>query len=150
MVPELLSIHYNFFPLLICLVNILIGVIVTVVANIISRVVVGVRQGLLMKIIKKFCIVIIGIIIGFVALHITPSLAIRTHLMTTGYPVASFVVNVKFNKGQTNQDKVLLKKENSKIYYIEGNIKSDIGTDIFNFKVKKIGFLYFAEYYGEE
>lgn len=103
-----------------------------------------------MKVMKKIFMVIIGVIVGFIILHITPSLAIRTHLFVVGHPVAPFVIKVKYNKGQTSQDEELLEKENSKIYYIDGDVKYNAtGANMFNFKVKKYGFLYFAETYGE-
>ena len=102
------------------------------------------------NILLRCILVVIILFSSFIILHITPALAVRSHLFVTGHPVAPFTVNVSFNKPQQNMDKDLLERENCKIYCIDGDITdNDIGTLIHNFKVKKIGFLYFADYYGE-
>ena len=106
---------------------------------------------------KKFRKILFGCILAgivilasFIILHLTPSLAVRTHLLITGHPIAPFTVTVRFNELQQSLDKNSLEQENSQIYCIDGKVKYyDTGNYIFNFKVKRAGFLYFAEYSGE-
>lgn len=93
--------------------------------------------------------VIIIVIIGFITLHITPSVAVRTYIFTYGHPIVSITTTVRINEDETNMDKLMLTKENSSIYYIDGDVKDNIGVNIVNFKVKKIGFVYYAEPYGQ-
>ena len=91
---------------------------------------------------------IIGI---FILIHSSPFLSVRTHVFVTGHPIRAFKGTVHINKGQYNMDKSKLDKENAMIYTITGNNLYDIetGNVIINYKVTKIGFLYFVKDYGE-
>ncbi|ADK15300.1 hypothetical protein WX45_02718 [Clostridium ljungdahlii DSM 13528] len=93
-------------------------------------------------------IIIIG---GFIISHITPSISIRTYIFVSGYSVGAFKGTVHVNKGQYNMDKNILDKENAVIYTIVGYNLYDKATGnlISNYKVRKIGLLYFTEDYGE-
>lgn len=107
-----------------------------------------------MKFSRKVIIILLSFLItigGFIISHITPSMSIRTHIFVTGYPIGSFKGTVQVNKGQSNMDKSILDKENAMIYTIIGyNLYDKVtGNVIGNYKVKKIGFLYFTENYGE-
>ncbi|ENY99499.1 hypothetical protein ACED96_15205 [Clostridium thermobutyricum] len=94
--------------------------------------------------------IIIAIIAIFIALHSTPSLSIRTKLLFDGYFLEFFKGDIVFNEFQHNLDKDILEKDNSKIYTFTGtNATYREGFLINNFKVKKVGFLYFADSYGE-
>ena len=94
--------------------------------------------------------IIIAIIAIFIALHSTPSLSIRAHLLFDGYFLEFFKGDIVFNEFQHNLDKDILEKDNSKIYTFTGTDATyREGFLINNFKVKKVGFLYFAEPYGE-
>lgn len=106
-----------------------------------------------MKSSKKIIISCIFLIIigGFIAIHITPSLSIRTHLFVNGHPIGAFKGTVQTNEIQYKLDKTILDTENSMIYTIEKNdlYDKETGNLLYNYKVKKIGFLYFADEYGE-
>lgn len=107
-----------------------------------------------MKFSRKVIIVLSSfliIIAGFIISHITPSLSIRTHIFVTGYPIGAFKGTVQANKDQYNWDKSVLIKENAMIYTIIGYNLYDrqTGNIISNYKVKKVGFLYLTESYGE-
>ncbi|UZW15399.1 hypothetical protein OSC52_06055 [Clostridium pasteurianum] len=99
-------------------------------------------------IIVSFFLIIIGV---FIISHTTPSMSIRSHTFINGYPIGAFRGTMQVNKGQYNVDKDILDKENSIIYTMVGYHLYDRITEntIANYKVKKIGFLYFAEDYGE-
>lgn len=103
----------------------------------------------LKKVNKKLHIFII--IIGvFIITHIAPSIFIRTHLFIFGHPIGAFRGTVEINEPQYKLDKVMLDDENAMIYTIRGcNLFYHItGNSMINYKVKKIGFLYFTEAYG--
>ncbi|MCI1946526.1 MAG: hypothetical protein LKJ66_12985 [Clostridium luticellarii] len=107
-----------------------------------------------MKFSRKVIIILLFFLIiaaGFIISHATPSISIRTHIFASGYPVGAFKGTVKVNKGQYNMDKSILDKENAMIYTIVGYNLYDraTGNVITNYKVKKIGPLYFTEDYGE-
>ncbi len=94
--------------------------------------------------------IIMAIIVIFITLHLTPSLSIRSNLLFDGYFLEFFKGNIVFNEFQHNLDKDILEKDDSKIYTFTGsNATYKEGFLINNFKVKKVGFLYFAEPYGE-
>lgn len=107
-----------------------------------------------MKFSKKVIIMLSSfsiIIEVFIISHMTPSMSIRTHIFVTGYSIGAFRGTVQINKGQYNMDKSILDKENAMIYTIVGYNLYDrlTGNVISNYKVKKIGFLYFTENYRE-
>lgn len=98
-------------------------------------------------IIMIFC----AILILFVGVrHVTPSLAVRTKLFYDGHPIAAMTTNIKYNSSQQGIDADKLDKMNAKIYAIKyGDATFDNGTYIHNFIVKKVGNLYYADYWGE-
>ncbi|MDF2506070.1 hypothetical protein [Clostridium sp.] len=106
-----------------------------------------------MKYLRKIIILLSMCIIigGFVIVHITPSRSIRTHLFMIGHPTSAFKENFDINEPQYKMDKYILDDENAMIYRVKYHPIGGIGTanEIYNFKVKKIGFLYFTELYGE-
>ncbi|MHC6179096.1 hypothetical protein ACYUJ6_04475 [Clostridium sp. JNZ X4-2] len=107
-----------------------------------------------MRFSRKVIIILLFFLIitaGFIISHATPSISIRTHIFASGYPVGAFKVTLHVHKGLYNADKNALHKENAMIYYIQGYNLYDRATKnpIGNYKVKKIGPLYFTENYGE-
>lgn len=97
---------------------------------------------------KKIILGIIGFIVLLLTfLHTNPTLSVKTNLFLSGHPVLAFNSSVEVNNLQTNLDKEALAEENSEIYKVS-NIDSNDNSP-FNFKVKKIGILYFATPYGE-
>ncbi|MBP2032593.1 hypothetical protein J2Z42_001265 [Clostridium algifaecis] len=107
-----------------------------------------------MKFSRKAIIIFFSILMiagGFIISHISPSASIRTHIFVTGHPVGAFSVTININKTEYNFDKDVLNRENAMIYNIMGNDLYDrrTGNIIVNYKVKRIGFLYFTEGYGD-
>lgn len=110
---------------------------------------------------RKLIILSICIITMFITTHLTPSLAIRTHLVVTAYPNYAISSGIVFDEFLYKLNKDYFDKRNSKCYGITGVpiIKSNgIYTKpnnyerfsyIFAFEVRKIGFLYFAFRFGE-
>lgn len=99
---------------------------------------------------KKWFNLLIGFIIIYALLHITPQMAIRTHLVTMGYPKIALTTEIVDDEFHNKVDKLALEKDNAKCYTIT-TPAYEKATDGYlrNFKVKKAGLLYFAEYYGD-
>lgn len=92
--------------------------------------------------------VIIIVIIGFIILYIILLVVVRIYIFIYGYFIVLIIIIVRINEDEINMDKLMLIKENFSIYYIDGDVKDNIGVNIVNFKVKKIGFVYYVEFYG--
>lgn len=82
------------------------------------------------------------IIILFIVIHITPQMALRTHLFFTGYPKFAFTSKVEeFERGE----------ENKRIKFYTLNpppIDRSTGNELLAYKITRIGFLYIATYHG--
>lgn len=114
-----------------------------------------------MKKLQKLLIASICIIFLFTVTHLTPLLAIRTHLFITGYPKYAIRSSIVLDEFLYKMNKSYFDKMNSKCYGITGvpSIKSNgLYTEtsnqqtfnyIFELEVRKIGFLYFAFRFGE-
>lgn len=107
-----------------------------------------------MKSSRKVIIILCTLIVitgGFITTHITPSISIRAHIFVSGHPIGAFKGTVQTNELQYKLDKNILDSQNAMIYTIKGYIIYGISTGnvISNYKVKKIGFLYFTVGYGE-
>lgn len=101
---------------------------------------------ILKKNIKTIIAIIFILSIGFVASHLTPNLAIKTNLLVNCNFSESFTSGTELNSLQNKLDKDTLDRENSKIYNLTNTSSKN---SLFNYKVKKVGFLYFASEYGE-
>lgn len=99
---------------------------------------------------SKSTIVITITIMLFIILHLTPSLAIRTRVFFMGYFVNAIKTDVVDDVTHNNMDKELLESENAKCYTLTNPpIEKATQGVLRNYKVVKIGPLYFASYYGE-
>ncbi|MBC8060160.1 MAG: hypothetical protein H7Y18_05790 [Clostridiaceae bacterium] len=102
---------------------------------------------------KRIIIVILSILLLIIAVfliaHINPSMSIRTYVFINGHPIGAFKGTVQTNELEYKLDKDILDKENAMIYDIKGYaVYSKYGMQIENYKVKKRGFLYYADSYG--
>lgn len=90
------------------------------------------------------------IIIIFILLHSTPSIALRSHLFITCHPVVAFTTGIVDDELHNKTDKQELKGQNAKCYTLTKPVHEE-ATDSYleNYIVKKVGFLLFAKYYGE-
>lgn len=87
----------------------------------------------------------------FLLLHSTAKVAISTHVLFMGYPKAAFTSNLDEYEFPNKVEKNHFEKKNAhaKVYALtkppfEKATKSELNT----FIVRKIGFLYFADYYA--
>jgi len=70
----------------------------------------------------------------FILLHISPSIAVRTHVFLDGHPIAAIKTDIKVNEGY---------------YDMTDHPKNQsTGAYLGHFKVSKHGFLYFANSAG--
>lgn len=97
---------------------------------------------------KKFLIIILVII--YLALHLTPKSSLKTHIFLTGHFMEAISTDIIEDIEHNEMDKDELTKENAKCYRLtKPPIEKATQGVLRNYKVRKIGFLYFAEYYGE-
>jgi len=90
------------------------------------------------------------IIAMYIVLHITPTLALRTHLFMNGYPIVSFTTGIADDELHNRIDKEILQSQNAKCYTLtKPAFEKPTQSKLTNYKVTKKGILYFAEYYGE-
>jgi hypothetical protein len=97
---------------------------------------------------KKTLIIILVII--YCALHLTPESALKTHIFLTGHFSKAISTDVIEDVEHNEMDKDDLIKENAKCYRLtDPPIEKATQGELRNYKVRKIGFIYFAKYYGE-
>lgn len=99
---------------------------------------------------RKWFNLLIGFILIYALLHISPHMAVRTRLVTMGYPKIAFITEIVDDEFHNEVDKLALQKDKAKCYTIT-TPAYEKATDGYlrNFKVKKTGLLHFAEYYGD-
>ncbi|HEY4552872.1 MAG TPA: hypothetical protein VIG80_06735 [Bacillaceae bacterium] len=86
----------------------------------------------------------------FILLHSTPHLALRTHVFFQGYPKAALTSGVMDDAYHNEADQGALERLNAKAYTLtKPPVEKATAGQLRNFSVKKIGFLYFAEYLGD-
>ncbi|NRD81022.1 hypothetical protein HPT25_27260 [Bacillus sp. BRMEA1] len=84
----------------------------------------------------------------FILLHLTPNLALRTYVFfNTLHPISAVTTGIIDDKWHNNEDKIEFKKEHAKAYTLTKPPKSQ-NVEMRNYIVKKVGFLYFADYLG--
>ncbi|WP_156509946.1 hypothetical protein [Rossellomorea aquimaris] len=93
---------------------------------------------------------LIGIVSVFIFLHLSPILALRTHLFLTGYPKTALTSGIIDDEYHNQVDKEKFELLSAKAYTLtEPPIEKETDGELRNYLVKKVFFLYFAEYYGE-
>ena len=93
--------------------------------------------------------VIIIPIILFAVLHSTPKLALRTHVFFNGHPILAFQTEIIPDREHNRIDKEYLKKEQAKCYSLTKAPNGGTTDSHFtNYIVRKKGFIYKANYYG--
>ncbi|MFJ5718297.1 hypothetical protein [Neobacillus sp. NPDC093127] len=103
------------------------------------------------KIIRNTTLVIVVVVI-FLLLHLTPKIAIRTHVLFMGYPIESFTSDIYEYKFSYKVDKNNFIKfyPNAKAYTLtKPPFEKATESELSNYIVRKSGFLYFADIYGE-
>ena len=104
-----------------------------------------------MKTKKLILIVVIAvIIIIFNASCITPKGALRTQLFLDGHPVIAFITPITDDDFHNKIDRELLKAKKAHCYELIIPVRDKVtGNYLTNYIVRKEGFFYYAEYYGE-
>ncbi|MFD0048154.1 hypothetical protein ACFVHQ_02255 [Actinomycetes bacterium NPDC127524] len=96
-------------------------------------------------------VVILGVILGviFILLHSSPKMALRFHVFLIGNPKEALTTEINDNKIDDTFDMEKLAKLNAETYVLtEPPFEKATGTEMDTFLVRKIGFLYFADYYS--
>ncbi|WP_221565086.1 hypothetical protein [Alkalihalobacillus sp. TS-13] len=90
------------------------------------------------------------IVVVFLLLHSTPTMAMRTQVFLMGYPKAAFTSGIIEDDYHNEIDKEKFSDLNAKAYTLTTPpIEKATQGELRNYLVKKIGFLHFAEFYGE-
>lgn len=103
-----------------------------------------------MKRVKLVLTVVISIIVMFLMLHSTPTLALKTHVFFNGYFKEAITTGIIDDELHNKIDKEKLSKENAKCYTLtKPPLEKATESYLRNYKVSKKYLLYFAEYYGD-
>ncbi|WLR54688.1 hypothetical protein LC048_20110 [Mesobacillus subterraneus] len=95
-------------------------------------------------------IIIAALVVVFILLHSTPTMALKTHVFIMGYPKAAILSGVIQDEYHNKVDKEKFAELNAKAYTLtKPPIEKATQGELRNYLVRKIGFLHFAEYYGE-
>jgi hypothetical protein len=98
---------------------------------------------------KKISILVVGVGI-FLLLHSTPHMALRTHVFFMSYPKEAMTSGIIDDQFHNKIDQEKFAELNAKAYTLtKPPIEKATQGELRNFLVRKIGFLYFAEFYGE-
>lgn len=99
---------------------------------------------------KKKVIIIVSLLVVFILLHSTPSMALRTHIFLMGYPKVAISSEIIEDKEHNAVDQDKFAALNAKAYTLTNPpIEKATHGELRNFLVRKFGFLHFAEYYGD-
>ena len=99
---------------------------------------------------KKWIITLVVFTVVFLLLHSTPNMALRTHVFSMGYPKAAVTTGIIDDDFHNEVDKDRFAEVNAKAYTLtKPPVEKATQGQLRNFLVKKVGFLYFAEFLGE-
>ncbi|WP_216827366.1 hypothetical protein [Alkalihalobacterium elongatum] len=96
--------------------------------------------------------IVIGmVIISFIyLLHSTPNLALRTYVFVTGYPISALTTEIIDDEYHNTVDKEKYDEMNARAYTLtKPPIEKATQGELRNYLVKKFGFFYVVEFYGE-
>ncbi|MBS8266388.1 hypothetical protein DYI25_18350 [Mesobacillus boroniphilus] len=95
-------------------------------------------------------IILAALVIVFILLHSTPTMALKTHVFMMGYPKAAISSGVIEDEYHNEVDKEKFAELNAKAYTLtKPPTEKATQGELRNYLVRKVGFLHFAEYYGE-
>jgi hypothetical protein len=99
---------------------------------------------------KKEVIFLVALATIFLLLHSTPSMALRTQVFIMGYPKVALTSAIIDDEYHNEVDKDKFAELNAKAYTLtKPPIEKATQGELSNFLVRKIGFFYLAEYYGD-
>lgn len=94
-------------------------------------------------------IIIICLLTLFVC-HLMPKTAIRAHLFTQGFFVASFSTGIVDDNYHNRVDWKRLARQHAKCYTLtQPPVERATKGTLANWKVKRVGIFYFVSYYGD-
>jgi len=98
---------------------------------------------------KKRFIVLAAVLAIFIALHSTPKTAIRTKVFMMGHPIIAFTTGIVVYEFYVEKEKERIAKRGDKVFSLT-NPPIERGTEgiLDNYRVSKVGFLYFAKYWS--
>ncbi|PYZ96663.1 hypothetical protein CR205_13265 [Alteribacter lacisalsi] len=100
--------------------------------------------------VKKEFIFFIAFATILVLLHATPSMALRTQVFIMGYPKAALTSPIVEDAYHNKVDEEKFAELNAKAYTLtHPPIEKATQGELSNFLVRKFGFFYAAEYYGD-
>ncbi|MDP4085479.1 MAG: hypothetical protein Q8934_12815 [Bacillota bacterium] len=100
---------------------------------------------------KRIVLFTFAILIAvFLLLHSTPNLALRTNVFFSGHPIKAISTGIIDDKFHNENEKEKFARLNAKAYTLtKPPFEKGTGSWLRNYLVRKIGFLYFADYLGE-
>lgn len=99
---------------------------------------------------KKEVIFLVTLLTIFLLLHSTPGMALRTHVIILGYPKVALTSAIIDDEYHNEINKVEFAELNAKAYTLtKPPIEKVTQGELRNFLVRKIGFFYLADYYGD-
>lgn len=99
---------------------------------------------------RKKIIILAALVIVFILLHSTPTMALKTHVFMMGYPKAAILSGIVEDEYHNEVDKEKFAELNAKAYTLtKPPTEKATQGELRNYLVRKVGFLHFAEYYGE-
>ncbi|WML44667.1 hypothetical protein [Neobacillus sp. PS3-40] len=101
---------------------------------------------------KMVALISFSIVIGmFLLLHSTPNIALRTTVFAMGHPIKAISTGIIEEKNINKQDKAKYAKLNKKLYKLtKPPYEKGTGGTLIYFNVRKINFLYFANFCCED
>ncbi|MBG9586351.1 hypothetical protein [Cytobacillus firmus] len=97
---------------------------------------------------KLIPLAVLGVLL--ILLHSTPNMALRTHVFFSGYPAAAIGSGIIEDAFHNEVDRDRFAELNAKAYTLtEPPVEKATQGKLRNYLVRKYGFFYFAEYYGE-
>ena len=101
---------------------------------------------------KIVVLVAFSIVIGtFLLLHSTPNISLRTTVFAMGYPINAITTGIIEEKNVNKQNKEEYAKLNTKLYELtKPPYEKGTGGTLIYFTVRKINFLYFADFCCED
>ena len=99
---------------------------------------------------KTISLITLCLAVLFVTLHLSPEIAIRTHLFVLGHPIVACSTDISENTYQSKEDKESLEKQHVKKYLVsKAFVDWGSGNSMVTLKVTSNWFLYFADIAGE-
>jgi hypothetical protein len=99
---------------------------------------------------KRWIGLVSVLLLLFIMLHSTPHMALRTKVFLMGYPASAITSSIVDDEFHNDMNKDTFTSLNAKAYTLtKPPVEKATQGQLRNYLVRKVGFLHFAEYYGE-